>query len=104
MSGAGDVLDVGADFLTQSLHDVGLGDIPGISQADPLGKREEPKKREERKAKSKAVREKKAARERIKPIPDPEAGKAEKRKAAGRRRQQRGGRTSTVLSQRETLG
>lgn len=43
----------------------------------------------------------KAARGRIKPIPDPEAGKAAKRKAAGRKRMQRGGRASTILSASE---
>ena len=43
-----------------------------------------------------------AARARIKPIADPDAGKAEKRKRAARLRMR--GRLGTMLSQRDTLG
>ena len=52
-----------------------------------------------------AERAKVAARERIKPIPDPDAGKTQRRKTAARKRAGRGGRTSSILSDtQDTLG
>ena len=44
-------------------------------------------------------------RKKIKPMPDPEAGKAARRKTSARKRQKRGGRASTILSSNtDTLG
>jgi len=78
---------------------------PGGETFKKGGKLEAPDVREERKATQAAAKEKIAARGRIKPIPDPETGKAERRKTASRRRQRRGGRASTILSgASETLG
>ena len=69
-----------------------LGQVPGNRFTAIL---REGRERGERTAKAKA-------RAKIKPIADPEEGKAKRRKAAARRR--RGGRLGTMLTQRETLG
>lgn len=59
-------------------------------------------RRGEAKGRRKATSAKAAARAAIKPLPTED--KAGARKAAGRRRSQRQGRASTILSERETLG
>lgn len=104
------------DFFVQSLYEgKGVGAeltrravkrVPALkAQSRKGGFLEEPEKRDVREAAAEAAKEKVAARGRIKPMPDPEAGKAERRKSASRRRQRRGGRASTVLSgAKETLG
>lgn len=44
-------------------------------------------------------------RKKIKPMPDPEAGKSMRRREAARKRKTRGGRASTILSEgKDTLG
>ncbi len=97
MSGAGDVIDWGADFINQSSYDLGIADLVGDDS-------ESPNERKARKATEKAAREKKAARGRIKPIPDVGNKRTEMRKESSRKRAARGGRVSTLLSSRETLG
>jgi hypothetical protein len=105
------------DFFTQSSYDIEKIKMPGSmattsrlikNKVPAFGKHgalEEPAKREERQATEDAAKAKVAARQAIKPIPDPEAGKTEARKQAGKRRMKRKGRASTVLSgDSETLG
>lgn len=102
-----------SDFFVQSAHETSearwYDPASRIKKTRPEwqkgGAFEKPSDREEREATEAAAKEKIATRARIKPMPDPETGKAERRKAASRRRQRRGGRAATVLSgARETLG
>lgn len=110
MSGKGNIKDTlvqlgyDADVMGYS-KDWKKAPGPASKEFKKGGKLEAPDVREERKATAEAAKEKIAARQRIKPMPDPETGKAERRKSASRRRQRRGGRASTVLSgASETLG
>jgi len=88
----------------EALHTVlqeGLSQA-GVGGVSPL---EERKKRKIARETGEYESAKAAARKRIKPIPDVEAGKVARRKAAGKKRAERGGRTSTILSAPDdTLG
>jgi len=99
MSGIGDVIDQGGDFLSQSMYD-----LTGEGASFKKGDNESPNQRKKRRAEEKAARDKQSARERIKPIPDTQTQRTEQRKSSSRRKAQRGGRVSTLLSSRETLG
>ena len=90
----------GAELVTSVLQEGAYQ--AGVGGVSPL---EEHKKRKSAREASETKRATAAARARIKPIPDPEAEKAARRKTAGRRRAKRGGRASTILSGSEdTLG